>query len=237
MRVVIVGRQRRGEQVAGAVAHGVQETGGRIVSPPVARHGDAATVGQAEGGDVDRIGGGMLAPRASLAAVEAPTAVAADMINRRDRTAQDCAGGGLHHVPLPHRQRRGDRAGDAETGRRVRDAARSARDEADAVGIAAAALPGPGRQHGVVDAGSRQCGAAGGEIIGQRGQLAPGEQPRRLPQVERRPGQVLRPSAQARSCDEQQRHDHAADDEQPGDPPDRPHQPRIAVPIGSAVKG
>jgi hypothetical protein len=65
---VIVGRENGGEEAAGAVANLAQEAGLGIVAHPVGDHPHPAAVGEDEAGDVDRIGGGMLAPRAFVAA-------------------------------------------------------------------------------------------------------------------------------------------------------------------------
>jgi hypothetical protein len=87
MRGVVVGGQRRREQLTCAVADLAEECGFGIVALPVSRDGDAGTVGQAETGDVDRVGGRVFAPVARMAAGDAAATIAAEMIDRRDACA------------------------------------------------------------------------------------------------------------------------------------------------------
>ena len=64
VRGVIVGGQGRREQRAGAVADFAQERRLGIAAFPVAHDGDAGAVGEAEAGNVDRIG--LVEPAAGL---------------------------------------------------------------------------------------------------------------------------------------------------------------------------
>src|SRR4051812_41894140 len=108
MGFVVIGREGGGEEAAGAVADVVEEAGFLSPAAPVGGDADAAAVGEAEGRDVDGVGGGMLAPRALGAAVEAAAAVAAIMVDRRDPGAETAEGGGLDEMPFPQRQSGGD---------------------------------------------------------------------------------------------------------------------------------
>jgi hypothetical protein len=98
---IVVGREHRREHVACAVAHLAEEGGAWALVVPVADQGDAAAVLQPEAGDVDRIGGGMLAPRALAAPIDAAAIVASEMLDFGDAAPEMLERGGLDDVPFP----------------------------------------------------------------------------------------------------------------------------------------
>src|SRR3954469_22574627 len=74
MGFVVIGGEGGGEEAAGAVADVVGEAGFLSLAAPVGGEGDGGAGGEAEAGDVDGVGRGMLAPAALGAAVEAAAA-------------------------------------------------------------------------------------------------------------------------------------------------------------------
>ncbi len=111
MRGVIIGRKHGREKVACAAADFAQEGGILTCVRPVAKHADAPAAGKAKAGDVERIGGSMLAERALGTPVEATTRIASEMIDARDSLAEVPLGGRLDHVALPQDERGGHGAG------------------------------------------------------------------------------------------------------------------------------
>jgi hypothetical protein len=62
VRGVVIGREDGGEDSTGTAAHAVEEAGPIVVALPIVAHLDPPAVGKHEGGDVDRIAGGVFAP-------------------------------------------------------------------------------------------------------------------------------------------------------------------------------
>src|SRR4051794_17809195 len=98
---IIVGRQHRREEPAGAVADLVQEGGLFALAAPAAEHADPPPAGEGEAGNVDRIGMGMLAPRPAGAAVEAAARIASEMFDGDHVAAEMAPRRGLDDMPLP----------------------------------------------------------------------------------------------------------------------------------------
>ncbi len=190
MGFVIIGRQGGREQPAGAVADVAEKKRFGAPAFPVADHADPSAVGEAEGGDVDGIGRGMLAPGAFGPAVDPAAAVASIMLDRGDLRAEVAERGGLDDMPFPERKPRGDRTAGAEVGRSIADGQRSAGGEAD--GVVVAALPvAARRQSDEADSRAAKEGVAGLAFSPQSRELAAGEGADRPGHVELRPGQIL----------------------------------------------
>src|SRR5690606_31264630 len=92
---------------------------------PVREHAHALAAGQPEAGDIDRVGCRVLAPIAFAAAVEPSAGIAAEVVDPNHSGPEMAARRGLEDFPLPNGQGCRDGAGDAETGRRETDRARS----------------------------------------------------------------------------------------------------------------
>ena len=142
---------------AGAVAHLVQEGRLRARRPSSRRHGDARAVGQAEAGDIDRIGGGMLAPVADVAAVRCGGNYSCQNARSRRRAAPKwrCAAGWTtSHSHIASAAATGQEMPRPAGAKAI--APRSAGGEAHAVGIAAAAPSRSRRQHRIAHARPRR---------------------------------------------------------------------------------
>lgn len=210
---VVVRRQGRREQPAGAVPDLPKEArlGSRAL--PVGDDPDPAAVGESESGDVDGIGRGMLAPRAFRAAVDPAAAVAPEMLNGGDLGPEMAERGGLDHVPLPKREPGRDRTAGAEVGGSPVDRERAARGEAHRILIAA--LPASAlRQGDEPDPGATEEGSAFLPFAAEPGQLAAGEGTDRPGEVELRPGHVLGVAVRNRDQPENAARDQQEDQQQ-----------------------
>ena len=108
---VIVRAESRREGVAGPVARAAQEAGLVVVTLPIPQHADARPVFQDETGDVDRIAGGMFAPRPTIATVETAAGIGAKMLYSCDIVAEYLLRGRFQAIGPPEFQRDPDRAG------------------------------------------------------------------------------------------------------------------------------
>ena len=97
----------------------------------------------------------------------------------------------LDDVPLPQRQRGRHGAAGGKVGRAVADVERTAGAEAHRIVVPAPSLRIARRQCGEAHARPLEQGPALVRLASERGELAPGERPHRLREVERRPRQVL----------------------------------------------
>ncbi len=159
---VIVRRQHGREQVAGAVAHVAEKRLIGRFAAPIAQHGQATPIGQAEAEDVDRIGGRMFAEAAFGSTVQPAATVAAGMIDPNHAIAKMAARGWLDDIAFPEGQRRRDGAGgDQSFGRKI-DRAAAFRPNSHAIVESATSVGGSGllernlRQPSV----TKQCQAA-----------------------------------------------------------------------------
>ena len=158
-------------------------------------------------------------------------------LDRGDARTEMTLRRGSDHVPLPHRQRRRDRTGRADIRRAERRGQRVAHAQPHGIVIAAMRALALRRQCHEADARTIEQPAALGKIVAQPRQLAPGEQPHRLAEVERGPGQVLWMAAHPTPAD-QPHHRQRRDHRQRGDgAADAPDQPRSAPVSGSDVTG
>ena len=123
---VVIGRQHRCEQVARPVPYLAQESGARTAAAPVGGDADARAVLEPEGGHIDCIGAGMLAPRALVAAVDAAARIAPEMLDRGDAAAEVAERCGLDDVPFPKRKAGRDGAAGAQIAWTPGDAQRAA---------------------------------------------------------------------------------------------------------------
>ena len=106
---VVIGREHGGVAAAGRIADRVEE-GGCVSRPgPAAADRDAASVGEHEGTDVNRVASGVFAPR--LAARDAPATGRAEVLDPGDAGAIDGLCGGLHAMFEPPCKARIHRAG------------------------------------------------------------------------------------------------------------------------------
>lgn len=185
--LVIIGRQGRRKQRAGAIAHFLEEAGPLVVRIPMAGNRDGAPVGEAEGGDVDRIGGRMFAEIAGLPAADAAAAVAAKGGDCLDRGAEMAGGGGVDDLFFPQDQADRHRAAGLR-GWVVGDGLRLVAGEGDAVVIAAIRASGDRRQGRIADARFFEQLVAARGLVGEGGDLAGGERANRRGQRQRRPG-------------------------------------------------
>src|SRR5690606_15766350 len=97
---VVIRRQHRIVTPAGAVPNVAQESLECSAARPAADDGDPPAVRKDEGRDVERVGGGVLAAAAALAAIDVAAGEAAEMLHPGDPTAEVAFGRGLKGMPL-----------------------------------------------------------------------------------------------------------------------------------------
>lgn len=211
MGLVIIRRQGGCENIAGAVADRLEKARSFVIRVPVAGDRDAAPVGEAEGGDVDRIGGRMFAEIAALAAANPPAAVAAIGDDLRDRGAEMFAGRGFDDLIFPQHQTGRHRAAGLRGGA-IGDGSRLVPGQGDAIGIAAI-RPGADRGQGAIAyrSGFEQAVALR-RIVGERIDLAGGKRPDRIGQRQRRPGHAVVVADPFIAAQEQRQKDDKKDD-------------------------
>ena len=109
MRGIIVGTERRSEQIAGAVMRSAKECAlvGRIA--PGFEDRQVAAIGSGEPCDIDGVRCGMLAPGAALPSVEATAVIGAEVTNTGNLGAEDVTSGRPDDASFPNDQCRSDR--------------------------------------------------------------------------------------------------------------------------------
>ncbi len=119
MEVIVVGRVVVGaegdpEVGTGAGMHGAEKASLVPVAVPVPDDADRPAAPEREPGDVDRIGGSMLAADAAPQSIadDVPAWVAAQALDRGHRLAENIIRQGLHIVREPKRERDCRLAGD-----------------------------------------------------------------------------------------------------------------------------
>ena len=228
VRGVVVGGQRRREQLAGAVADVAQERALCGSSPfQSSRDGDAGAVGQAEAGDVDRVGGARARSSCSNRCRRCGGNCScrnARSSRRARRSGVRAAGWTTSHSHIASAAATGQ-ATPSPAGAK-RDPSRDRPVEPHAVGIAALPVAAARRQDGVADAGAVEQRAALREILGQRGELAAREQADRLgrDRAASRAGPAAGRAALAHSISAERR-----DDDQRDEPADRPSHARASA--------
>ena len=186
MRLVIIRRQGRRKQGAGAVPHFLEKAGPLVIRVPVSGDRDRAPIGKAEGGDVDRIGLCMFAEIAAFPAPDPSAAVAAIGDNLVDRGAKMPEGRGVDDLLFPQDQADRHRTA-GPGGGAVGDRLWLISGQRDPVVIAAIGTGLDRRQGGIAYRGLLEQGVAKRGVVGEPVDFAGGKRPDRRGHRQRRP--------------------------------------------------
>ena len=118
---IVVRRQDRSEEIAGAVANFAQERCLHVIAGPITQDRDRPAILQSDSGHVDRVGGSVLTERAFAAPVKPAAAEAAGMIDLPDLLTKMSQRRGLNDLPLPQGERSRNWAGGNKAGRQIAD--------------------------------------------------------------------------------------------------------------------